>query len=106
MCQNKSCRRINPCNPITCNKRNSSININNTGHPNGYSDVTLIASDIEQLSAYKEHLIFVNSPEVNSHLKKHVVLKLSEQVLSSIDNLKGDYNQGSINTDVNEQDYL
>lgn len=63
------------------------LTVNNTRDPNGYSDVNMVLEETNQISAYKEHLEFVNSPEPLSGLKRHVVLRLADKFLKVISNI-------------------
>lgn len=71
------------------------LTVNNTEDPNGYSDVNMVLEETNQISAYKEHLEFVNSPEPLSGLKRHVVLRLTTKFLNSIANIFRGRNVGT-----------
>ena len=93
MCKNKNCGCNDPCKPVVCvsyaqdNCAERKLTTSNTTHPTGYENVNIIIPDVKQISAYTEHLEFVNSPEPLSGIKGHSVLRLSNKILSSLFNV-------------------
>ena len=86
MCGIKKCGCNTPNSPIICmsyeenpNCEDRSLTVSNTSDPLGYSGVTMITPEVNQISAYKEHLEFVNSTEPLSGIKNHTVIKLSQK---------------------------
>lgn len=91
MCEIKKCGCNTPNKPIICvtYEPNEScedrvLTTSNTEHPTGYEDVSTITPEVNQISAYKEHLEFVNSPEPLSGIKKHTVLRIAQSFIDGI----------------------
>lgn len=93
MCKDKNCGCNNPCKPKICisyvedNCADRKLITSNTTHPTGYENVTIITPEVNQISAYKDHLEFVNSPESLSNIAKHSVLRFSQKFLDFISNI-------------------
>lgn len=93
MCTQKNCGCNDPCKPVICvsyvedSCADRKLATSNTTHPTGYDNVTLITPEVNQISAYKEHLEFVNSPEPLSNIVKHTVLRFSQKFLDFISNI-------------------
>lgn len=94
MCGIKKCGCNTPNSPIICmsyeenpNCEDRSLTVSNTSDPLGYSGVTMITPEVNQISAYKEHLEFVNSPEPLSGIKKHTVLRIAQSFIDGITGL-------------------
>lgn len=75
------------------------LTASNTEHSTGYSNITIITPEVNQISAYKEHLEFVNSPKPLSGIKNHVVLRLAESFINTIANIFRGTNVGT-GTDI------
>ncbi len=91
MCKIQNCGCNIPTNPVICMSytpdpscEDRSLTTSNTTHPTGYEDITIITPEVNQISAYKEHLEFVNSPEPLSGIKKHTVLKIAQSFIDGI----------------------
>ena len=94
MCEIKKCGCNIPNSPIICmsykenpNCEDRSLTVSNTTDPLGYSGVTMITPEVNQISAYTEHLEFVNSPEPLSGIKKHTVLRIAQSFIDGITGL-------------------
>lgn len=94
MCEIKKCGCNIPNSPIICmsykenpNCEDRSLTVSNTSDPTGYSGVTMITPEVNQISAYTEHLEFVNSPEPLSGIKKHTVLRIAQSFIDGITGL-------------------
>lgn len=93
MCKDKNCGCNDPCKPKICisyvedNCADRKLITSNTTHPTGYENVTIITPEVNQISAYKDHLEFVNSPESLSNIAKHSVLRFSQKFLDFISNI-------------------
>jgi len=93
MSVNTNCGCSDPCIPITCvsyvedSCADRNLIVSNTIHPTGYDNVAIITPDVNQISAYKEHLEFVNSPEPLSGIKGHSVLRLTAEFIANIGNI-------------------
>ncbi len=101
MCKQQNCGCNDPCKPVICvsyvedSCADRKLATSNTTHPTGYDNVTLITPEVNQISAYKEHLEFVNSPELLSNIPKHSVLRFSQKFLDIISNLFKGRNVGT-----------
>ena len=101
MCENKNCRCNDPCKPVICvsyqedSCADRKLTTSNTEHPTGYNNVTIITPEVNQISAYKDHLEFVNSPEPLSGIKGHSVLRLTQSFINSILNIFKGRNVGT-----------
>ena len=101
MCKNKNCGCNDPCKPVICvsyqedSCADRKLTTSNTTHPTGYDNVSIITPEVNQISAYTEHLEFVNSPEPLSGIKGHSVLRLSSKILSSLFNVFKGRNVGT-----------
>lgn len=99
--QGCGCSGVTPCHPTTCTSyvkpecETLTLNTSNTEHPQGLSDVTDVSLNVKQISAYKEHLEFVNSPVGLSNIVGHTVIKLSQKFLDFVNNIFRPRNLGS-----------
>jgi len=94
MCEIKKCGCNIPNNPVICvsyqedhSCEDRNLAVSNTTDPTGYDRVTMITPEVNQISAYKEHLEFVNSPEPLSGIKKHSIIRFSQKWLNYISNI-------------------
>ena len=87
------CSSYTPCSPVTCISYVApacdafNLSASNTLSNTGISDVTDVTLDVKKISAYKEHLEFVNSPKGLSNIVGHTVLRLSNKFLTGVANL-------------------
>ena len=87
------CSPHTPCSPVTCTSYVApecdafNLSTSNTLSNTGISDVTDITLNVKKISAYKEHLEFVNSPVGLSNIIGHTVLRFSNKFLTTINNL-------------------
>ena len=102
MCQIKNCGCNIPNNPVIClsyqpneSCEDRSLTVSNTEDALGYSKVSMITPEVNQISAYKEHLEFVNSPEPLSGIKNHVILRLTNKFLTYVTNIFRPKNVGT-----------
>ena len=93
-CNNKKCGCYDNKYPFICVNNQDipgcedrKLIASNTTHPQGYEGVTIITPEVNQISAYKEHLEFVNSTEPLSGIKKHVVLRIAQSFIDGITGL-------------------
>ena len=94
MCKIQNCGCNTSTNPVICMSytenpscEDRSLTSSNTTDPTGYSGVTMITPEVNQISAYTEHLEFVNSPEPLSGIKKHTVLRIAQSFIDGITGL-------------------
>ena len=94
MCEKRNCGCNKPGNAVICYTNTPiqpcigvNLTVNNTESFDGSTDTSMILEETNNISAYKEHLEFVNSPEPLSGLKRNVVLRLTQAFLTSISNL-------------------
>ena len=98
---NCGCPEDNSYNPKICTSyveppcEKFNLSSANTEHPLGYEDVSNVALDVRKISAYKEHLEFVNSPKLLSNIVGHTVLRLSSKFLATVSNLFKGRNVGN-----------
>lgn len=95
------CSSHTPCSPVTCTSYVApecdafNLSTSNTSNSVGISDVSDITLDVKKISAFKDHLEFVNSPKGLSNIVGHTVLRLSNKFLDSITNLFNGRNIGT-----------
>lgn len=95
------CGGITPCSPVTCTSPTDptcevfTLNSSNTESPTGVSDVSDVTLNVKRISAFKDHLEFVNSPSGLSSIVGHTVLRLSTRFLNGITNLFRGRNVGT-----------
>lgn len=101
-CKSIKCGCNNEMFPFICTNNQNipscedrSLTTSNTTDPLGYSGVTMITPEVNQISAYKEHLEFVNSPEPLSGIKKHSVIRFAQKMLDYIANIFRGRNVGT-----------
>ena len=95
------CSPYTPCSPVTCTSYVApecdafNLSASNTLSSTGISDVSDITVDVKKISAFKDHLEFVNSPKSLSNIVGHTVLRLSSKFLTTVSNLFKGRNVGS-----------
>ena len=95
------CSPYTPCSPVTCTSYVApecdafNLSTSNTLSNTGISDVTDVTLDVKKISAFKDHLEFVNSPKGLSNIVGHTVLRLSSKFLTTVSNLFKGRNVGS-----------
>lgn len=98
---NCGCEGITPCGSTICTSPTDptcetfTLNSSNTDSPTGVSDVTDVTLNVKRVSAFKDHLEFVNSPVGMSSIIGHTVLRLSNKFLSGVTNLFRGRNVGT-----------
>ena len=101
MTKNCGCSSHTPCSPVTCTSYVEpqcdafNLSTSNTLSNTGISDVTDVTLDVKKISAFKDHLEFVNSPKSLSNIVGHTVLRLSSKFLTTVSNLFKGRNVGS-----------
>lgn len=55
-----------------------------TDSPQGDNGAMIISENVQQISAFQEHLEFVDSPESNSGIPGHTVLKLKDEIAEQL----------------------
>lgn len=116
MCRIQNCGCNTQGNPVICYKFQSTstepestlnITVNNTEHPQGYERTSTLMIGVNNITAFKEHLVFTNSPKTLSGKDKNVILKLSDEVVGALNNLEGNYYGETIEENTfNDQDYI
>ena len=94
MCKTRNCGCNTPGNAMICYTKEPTqpcigvnLTVNNTTTADGSSGTNMILEETNNISAFKDHLEFVNSPEPLSGLKRNVVLRLTDKFISIISNL-------------------
>ena len=93
MTKNCGCSSHTPCNPVTCTSYVApecdafNLSTSNTSNNIGIANVSDITTDVKKISAFKDHLEFVNSPKSLSNIAGHTVLRLSQKFLNSFTNI-------------------
>ena len=59
----------------------------NTDSPDGDNGAVVISQNVQQISAFNEHLEFTDSPEADSGIPGHTVLSLSQAFFSKLANI-------------------
>ena len=87
------CSPYTACSPVTCTSYVApeceafNLGTSNTLDRTGLTDVTDVTLDVKKISAFREHLEFVNSPVGLSNIVGHTVLRLSNKFLTGVANL-------------------
>lgn len=94
MCKKINCGCNTPGNEMICYRQSSqepcigvNLTVNNTEKEDGSDNTRMILDETNNISAFEDHLEFVNSPESLSGLKRNVVLRLTNKFLSVISNI-------------------
>lgn len=101
MCKKTNCGCNTPGNAMICYTKEPvqpcigvNLTVNNTESIDGSSGTNMILEETNNISAFKDHLEFVNSPEPLSGLKRNVVLRLTDKFLTVISNIFKGRNTG------------
>ena len=87
------CSPYTACSPVTCTSYVApeceafNLGTSNTLDRTGLTDVTDVTLDVKKISAFREHLEFVNSPVGLSNIIGHTVIRLSTSFLNGIANI-------------------
>lgn len=94
MCEKRNCGCNTPGNTMICYTKETTqpcigvnLTVNNTETIDGSDNTSMILDETNNISAFKDHLEFVNSPEPLSGLKRNVVLRLTNKFLTAISNV-------------------
>lgn len=65
-------------------ERSFNLKTSTTDSPQGDNGAMVVSENVKQISAYDAHLEFVDSPEINSGISGHTVLKLKDEIAEQL----------------------
>ena len=84
------CNAYKSCDPRICTSYSNSscdnfnLTVSNTEDESGITNISDVTLDVQRISAFKDHLEFVNIPQSLGTLVGHTVLRLSSKFLNTI----------------------